>query len=344
MAPPTNGGDGLFLLLFLLCLSTPRGSSSNSITASLSALQSSSSSGVIRLNDTLLRRIHSLPSPRPFHLVVFFDAKKLHSRSELALPTLKSEFSLVSSSFLANNPDNKSRSLLFFFDVEVEESQATFALFDVNTLPHIRLVPSAAADLKSDSIKLDAAHFSSLVDAMGELIESETGISVGPINRPPVVSRTQMILVMVGAVIWAPYAVRKLASGKSMVHEKSTWMAGAVFVYFFSVSGTMFNIIRKAPMFIVDRRDGETVMLFYQGAGVQLGAEGFIVGFLYTVVGLLLAFVCHVLVRVRDTKWQRISMILALLLSWWAVRQLIYLNNWKTGYRSHAYWWRSASH
>ncbi|KAL1560127.1 hypothetical protein AAHA92_10385 [Salvia divinorum] len=337
MAAPTN--DVVYLLLCLLSLSAARVQSSNSFTASLSALQSSSSNGVIRLNDTILRRIHSLPTPRPFHFLVFFDAKKLHSRSELALPTLKSEFSLVSSSFLTNNPDNKSRSQLIFFDVEVEESQATFSLFDVHAIPHIRLIPTAAADLKSDSIKLQLSHVSTLADSLTEIILSETAISVGPINRPPLISRTQMILAMVAVVILSPYVARKLASGKSLVHEKSTWMLGAVVVYFFSVSGTMFNIIQKAPMFVVDRRDGgETMRFFYQGAGVQLGAESFTVGFLYTVVGLLLAFVCHVVVRVRDTKWQRVSMIMALLVSFWAVRQVISFNNWKTGYNIHAYW------
>ncbi|KAG6416514.1 hypothetical protein SASPL_123945 [Salvia splendens] len=160
------------------------------------ALQSSSSNGVIRMNDTILR---------PFH------SKKLHSKPELALPTLKSEFSLVPSSFLTNNPQiNKSRSQL----VELEESHPTFALFDVIAIPHIRIIPASATDLKSDSIKLNPSYLSTLLDSLPEVILSETAIS--------------------------------LASGESVVHEKSTWMAGAVFVYFLSVSGTMFNIIRKA--------------------------------------------------------------------------------------------------
>ncbi|KAG6419057.1 hypothetical protein SASPL_121266 [Salvia splendens] len=338
MAAPTN--DVVFLLVCLVHLSTAtaRVQSSNPFTAALSALQSSSSNGVISMNDTILRRIHSLPTPRPFHFLVFFDSKKLHSRSELALPSLKSEFSLVSSSFLTNN--NKSRSQLLFFHVELDESHATFALFDVIAIPHIRIIPASATDLNSDSIKLNPAYLSTLLDSLPEVILSETAISVGPIHHPPLISKTQMTLAMATAVILSPYAVKKLASGESVVHEKSTWMAGAVFVYFCSVSGTMFNIIRKAPMFTVDMRKdgGETMKFFYRGAGAQLGAEGFIVGFLYTVVGLLLAFVCHVVVRVRDAKWQRVSMIMALLVSFFAVRQVISFNSWKTGYNIHAYW------
>ncbi|CAA2934297.1 polyubiquitin 11 [Olea europaea subsp. europaea] len=118
-----------FLLLLIFNLLAPHASSisSDSIISELSALQSQSSTGVIHLTDPLLRRILSLPTPRPFHFLLFFDAQQLHSKAELSLPTLKSEFSLVSSSFYTNNPDQKS--LLFFFDIEFEESQSSFVLF-----------------------------------------------------------------------------------------------------------------------------------------------------------------------------------------------------------------------
>lgn len=71
---------------------------------------------------------------------------------------------------------------------------------------------------------------------------------------------------------------------------------------------------------------------------MQLGAEGFAVGFLYTIVGLMLAVVTHVLVKVRNVTAQRIIMVVALLVSFWAVKKVIYLDNWKTGYGVHGYW------
>lgn len=71
---------------------------------------------------------------------------------------------------------------------------------------------------------------------------------------------------------------------------------------------------------------------------MQLGTEGFTVGFLYTIVGLLLAFLTRVLVTVRNVKVQRIVMIIALLVSFWAVKKVVYLDNWKTGYGVHAFW------
>lgn len=120
-------------------------------------------------------------------------------------------------------------------------------------------------------------------------------------------------------------------------------MAGSVFIYFFSVAGTMHNIIRNMPMFMTDRNDPNKLVFFYQGSGMQLGAEGFAVGFLYTIVGLAIAVVTHSLVYVRSVGVQRALMFVAMVVSVWAVRKVIYLDNWKTGYGIHAYWpssWR----
>lgn len=115
-------------------------------------------------------------------------------------------------------------------------------------------------------------------------------------------------------------------------------MAGAVFVYFFSVAGTMHNIIRKMPMFLSDRNDPGRLIFFYQGSGMQLGAEGFAVGFLYTVVGVLLAVATHFLVRLKSANAQRWAMFGIMVVSFWAVNKVIYLDNWKTGYIIHAFW------
>ena len=91
-------------------------------------------------------------------------------------------------------------------------------------------------------------------------------------------------------------------------------------------------------MFLVDRNDPNKLVFFYQGSGMQLGAEGFAVGFLYTIVGLLLAFVTHVLVYVKDATAKRVVMLFAILISFWAVKKVVFLDNWKTGYGIHGFW------
>ncbi|KAF5941735.1 hypothetical protein HYC85_019377 [Camellia sinensis] len=100
------------------------------------------------------------------------------------------------------------------------------------------------------------------------------------------------MLICAALLILFPFMVKKVIFGETLLTD--------VFVYFFSVSGAMHNIIRKMPMFLADRNDPSKLVFFYQGLGMQLRAEGFAVGFLYTIVGLLLAFMTHVLVKVRN--------------------------------------------
>lgn len=231
----------------------------------------------------------------------------------------------------------KTLSKLFFCDIEFGESQASFAQFGVNALPHIRLVPSAATDLKRDSVSMDAGDFSRLAESMAEFIEGKVEVKIGEIHRPPIVSKTQFVFIIAVFIVSLPFLVKRVFAGETLLHDKRVWLSGSVFVYFFSVSGTMHNIIRKMPMFISDRNDPNKLVYFYQGSGMQLGAEGFAIGFLYTVVGLLLAFVTHILVRVKSLAVQRVFMIIAMVVSVWAVRKVVWLDNWKTGYAVHAY-------
>lgn len=91
-------------------------------------------------------------------------------------------------------------------------------------------------------------------------------------------------------------------------------------------------------MVLSDRKDPSKLIFFYQGTGMQLGAEGFTIGFLYTVVGILLAFMTHALVMIRDVQKQRLTMIITLIICFWAVKKVVFLDNWKTGYSVRAYW------
>ncbi|KAA8515473.1 hypothetical protein F0562_018916 [Nyssa sinensis] len=340
--------SGLSLLITLFSLvslftSTISDSDSDRV-AELLTLQSQSESGVIHLTDQHISRfVSSAKAPRSFSLLIFFDAAQLHEKTELHLKEILDDFAVLASSYITNNKDTPSESKLFFCHIEFKESQSTFVQFGVNALPHIRLVGPNVKNLKDDSIQMDGSDFSRLAETMVEFIESKTKLTVGPIHRPPIVSKKQVIFMAAALLIWSPLMVKKVLAGETLLHDSKVWLAGAVFVYFFSVSGAMHNIIRKMPMFLTDRNDPSKLIFFYQGSGVQLGAEGFAIGFLYTIVGLLLAFMIHVLVRVKNRTTQRLVMLTALFVSFWAVKKVVFLDNWKTGYGIHAYWpssWR----
>ncbi|KAF7811136.1 putative dolichyl-diphosphooligosaccharide--protein glycosyltransferase subunit 3B [Senna tora] len=331
----------LFLFIFLcsFIVFTVSSESGDDQVSELLSLQSRSQSGLIRLNDQSVSRfLTSVKTPRPYWIVIFFDALQLHEKSELRLKELRNEFAIVASSYIANNadPSSPSHGKLFFCDIEFKESQSSFALFGVNALPHIRLI--APHQNPKDSDQMDQGDFSRLAESMAEFLESKTNLVVGPIHRPPMFSKGQLILIVLGFLISLPFMVKRVLAGQTLLHEPRVWLAGSVFVYFFSVSGSMHSIIRKMPMFLVDRNDPSKLVFFYQGSGMQLGAEGFAVGFLYTIVGLLLAFLTQALVKVKNVTVQRLFMIFALFVSFWAVKKVVFLDNWKTGYGIHGYW------
>ncbi|KAF9683423.1 hypothetical protein SADUNF_Sadunf04G0012100 [Salix dunnii] len=287
------------------------------------------------------RFLTSTNPPRPYSLLIFFDAEQFHSKPELHLQDLYTQYSLVSSSFIANN-DVSASSSLFFCDIEFKESQNSFSLFGVNSLPHIRLVSPNVKNLQ-DSEVMDQGDFSLMAESMAEFVESRTKLNVGPIHRPPILSKNQITFLIVIVLIWVRFFIKNVATKDTILHDWRVWLLGAVFVYFFSVSGGMFNIIRKMPIFLVDRNDPSKLVFFHQGSGMQLGGEGFAVGFLYTTVGLLLSVVTHVLVRVNNRSAQQVVMGVALVVSFWAVKKVVSLDSWKTGYGVHAFWptsWR----
>lgn len=314
------------------------------LVAELQALRSRSPSGVIHLDDGAVSRfLTSAPSPRPYSLVVFFDAEHLRSRPGLHLSQLRSEFALVSDAFTARQrSDPATLSRVFFCDIEFGESQRSFQLFGVDSLPHVRNVGPAVANLK-DSESMRQSDFSRLAESIAEFVEAKTGLPVGHIDRPPIVSGRQLGFLAAAMLVAAPFLILRVMKGDTPLHDPKVWVAMAVFVYFFSVSGAMHNIIRNMPMFLSDMEDPRKLVFFYQGSGMQLGAEGFAIGCLYTVVGLMLALVTHGLVWVRNSTVQRVMMLAAMVISFWAVRKVVHLDNWKTGYGVHAYWpssWR----
>ncbi|KAI9125116.1 hypothetical protein K1719_003732 [Acacia pycnantha] len=303
----------------------------------LLALQTRSKSSVIHFNDQSISRfLTSVETPRPYWVIVVFDAVLLHNKHELRLKDIVRGFELVASSFIANN--NQHPPKLFFCKLEYTESKASFSLFGVDALPHLRIVSPHHKNL-SNSYQIHQGDWSRrLVESIVEFIETTTNLTVGPIHGPPIISKNKLILIGIGFLIWSAHFAKKIIAGQTIFHDSRVWLAGSVFVYFFSVSGVMYNFIRKVPMFLADRNDRSKFTIFYKGSGIQLGLEGFCVGFLYTIVGLLSGYVTHELVKVNNMATQRIVMIFVLLFCFWAVRWVVFLNNWKSGYSVHGYW------
>lgn len=302
--------------------------------------QAQSKDGVIRLDDEALKRFAiPMPEARPYSLMIFFDAAQLRDNADLKLEHLRAEYGLVASAYVKSNPES---ARVFFTDIEFTKSQASFQAFGVSTLPNIKhLQPGNGSLVEAEN--MEQSELFRNADGMVNFVESRTRQKVGPIERPPAFSKKQLIVLVGGLLVASPFVIKRIMAKDTIMHDPKFWAFNAVLVYFFSVSGGMHNIIRGMPFFTQDRNNPGKLQFFYQGSGMQLGAEGFVVGSLYTLVGLMLAFVTHLLHEIRSKTAQRVFMVVIMAISFIAVRKVITLDNWKTGYFIHGFWpnrWR----
>ena len=89
----------------------------------------------------------------------------------------------------------------------------------------------------------------------------------------------------------------------SLVHYMPLYICGSLCVYWFSLSGGMYNIIRGTPFVGVDRRSGQPI-IFMPGQG-QVGAEGFIMGTSAVTFGMLIAHFLFIVPTIEDPLRRR---------------------------------------
>ncbi|GBG83042.1 hypothetical protein CBR_g36660 [Chara braunii] len=313
-------------------------------TEELLELQRRTTDGVIRLDADRFKRLAQGSEPRAYSLIIFFDADQLRSNQDLKLEELRREFGYVATAFIRTHKDDLAvRRRLFFADVEFGQTAAAFQAFNVMALPHIRHVPPSSGMTKpAEREDMDPAAHARTAEGIAGFVTSRTGLPMGVIVRPPPVTKFQILLTAVVFIVASPFVGRPLWQTRHLLLDPRVWCVGAFLIYFFSVSGGMYNIIRGMPMLMLDRNQDRNqprkFVFFYKGSGVQLGAEGFIVGSLYTGVGALVALMTHVLPKCQSTRVVRLCCYVALIGAFYMVRKVVELDNWKTGYRIRTYW------
>ena len=311
----------------LLLLSAGRVTySASDLSGELSSLRRKISDGVLRFDDALFDKFGSTPT-RDYGLVIFFDAARYHDNSELRLPEMRRQFGIVSQFFLKSH-SGENASKLFFCDVDVDSAFQVFDKFGVRSVPHIVYIHPGKGE-KVDEYNFEANERSA--HGFAAFIKSIANIDVGPIPKPPPFSTVQIITIITSAIIGVPAIPWLLISRRSPVYSPWSWCLLGLAVYLFSVSGGMFNIIRGMPMYVRDSTVPGKYMFFLPQSGAQFGVEGFMLGSLYTVVGLILAFVTYVLPSVKNAWVQRVMMIVSCVASCAAMLQVVRFESMKEG-------------
>jgi oligosaccharyltransferase complex subunit gamma len=114
------------------------------------------------------------------------------------------------------------------------------------------------------------------------------------------------------------------------------YICGSLMVYWFSVSGGMFNIIRQTPFVGIDRRTGKPVV-FVGSNSSQVGAEGFIMGSSVVAFGMLLAHFIYLVPTMSDPAQRRKTCYGIMAMGWALFLWISGTHAWKLGFRPSFY-------
>lgn len=335
------------LLLLALCVTSLAGVAlANEVAqddqaklATAVALQSRSSSGVIELTTAIFDELATGKS-RPFSLFIVADAKHLHSQEKLGLVKLMKEFALVAKAFADTHKGTPSASKVVFAHMEFSVAKDLFGRLGVQSVPYlVRIAPGTpvAKDGAVSVAKADVMDVSSYpwdAETLAAFVQDRTGVSVGEIVRPAAVRSRFLPLLTLAVMAGLGLLGQRLYHAAFMRHP-AIYIAGALVVWWFSVSGGMHNIIRGVPLVGYDPATRKS-MLFTSGHG-QLGAEGFIMGTLYCTVGLVAAAFTNALPRVADPAARRYAGYGLLAAAVIAMHYINTNHQWKAGMRAEWY-------
>lgn len=265
---------------------------------------------VVALTDKKFREMVGPTEERPFDTVIFFTANHLRSKAGLGLDYLRKEFSAVAQSHRREH--GSKNSAVRFAEAEVNSAQGVFAALGVNSLPHVAILPGNAT-LSADKGSIEIAASLRLTesghemdrDGMAQFVQEGTGQGVAKAREDSFRDWKLFPFAMLSLVALALRGVvAAVRSGAAT--SRSAWLTGSALVWWFSMSGGMYNIIRKVPVYQVDPRTGSKVF-FTKSFGVQLGAEGMYIAASYLVAGFAVVVLTHVAPLISYKALQRIA-------------------------------------
>ena len=304
---------------------------------------------------------------RPYALVFFCTAAHLLGKPALGLRPMRREWGVLAKAMRASEtPEHAS---VFLATLEFEDAREAFHRLGVDTLPWVvTLAPSVPVPDDGEIGGLDNAvmrhaeygHKHWVADDFAAFVSDRASIPRPHIAAPP--PRPSIINIALGLALLGGLGAAGWRFYKSALAAfLPLWMFGACAVWWFSTSGGMYNIIRGMPMVMPQvweggeeggrtggraapvrvltlsphpsrpQRDG-TIKLFLDGSSGQVGFEGYLVGTLYSSVGLAFWGLARGVPRLADEKARRAAGFALVAAAWVAYTRVVALHDWKTGF------------
>lgn len=303
----------------------------------LEALVRQASDGVIHFTPQMFDD-YMTGKRRPYAMIMFCTATHLLDKPQLNLRGLRKEFGL-----LATEVKKSGKPGVFFVDLEFKESKAIFHRLGVQSLPwivHVNPNLPVGADgvikFKQDEVMRhdDYGHHHWKAEDMAAFLRDKTGINIEKVDRPSFMRSGWFPVVFLAAVLTLGAVAYNLYYAEFM-KNLVLWTMGVLFVYWFSVSGGMHNIIRGVPLYYPDQ-EGKIKVFLPSNQG-QLGAEGFIMGFMYLLFGLSVASLTFAVPKLAEPSHRRTASYVIIVFAGLVFKQIVNNYTWKTGYRWRLY-------
>lgn len=298
-----------------------------------------SKDGYITLNTKKFNILVDGPS-RPYSVYVFADSTKFGNSKSLSLSKRLKEVGLAARSFVKENKDTENDNKIIVVRLLLEDSKDTLQRLGIKGLPYfsfipgtMEIAPGASVNLPSKNLMTPAPVEDWKAEDIAAFMSATCGLSPGDLSelhqRSPFLPL--FVLLFLGASTVVGYKVAQ----SPLIHYMPMYIIGSLTVFWFSLSGGMYNIIRGVPMVGVDRQTHKATV--FMGGNGQLGGEGFIMGTSVMAFGMLVACLAMLVPQIEEPV-QRRKVSYGIMLGLWILFNWITgTHMWKTGLRSAFY-------
>jgi len=230
--------------------------------------------GLVPVSDYLFPKI-VLAKHRPYHAFVLFSTANTRGECH-ACDSFASELAVLSESYdmlKAAQPDTPP---VFFVRAYYHENQQVFQQYSIKGVPMFAYYAPTTSSAHSKSA-LPPMFMEEVQDAerMALFVKGYTGVNI-EVYRSPVPGLLRLALLLSVIAFLAKYAREQvIALVQFVLSNKTIWMTVSLGIYFISVSGVLYDVIRGVPWAGVD---GQGQPIFIAGSGSQFIGEGLFIG------------------------------------------------------------------
>ena len=298
-----------------------------------------SKDGYISLNTKKFNTLVEGPS-RSYSVYVFADSTKFGNSKSLSLSKRLKEVGLAAKSFVRENKDTENDNKFVVVRLVLEESKDSLQRLGIKGLQFFSFIPGTLEIAPGASINLPTKNLMTpgpvddwKAEDIATFISATSGLSPGDLSE--LHQRSPFLPVFVLLFLGASTVVGYKVAQSPLIHYMPMYIIGSLIVFWFSLSGGMYNIIRGVPMVGIDRQTNKATV--FMGGSGQMGAEGFIMGTSVMAFGMLIACSAMLVPRIEEAG-QRRKVAYGLMLGLWILFNWITgTHMWKTGLRSSFY-------